>query len=153
MVMKNELFQFTDEEVEQAIRTVPCHYSTKAHDLKTQAPAQSLLAASAVSASTPSAGVDMVKFDDLLNVTIDVGTITVAGTSIAVKIQESADNSTGWVDCQLANGSYPTLTGAGITELTIQRTLRYIRFNPTVTGGSNFIMSVTAREQLKYIGS
>jgi len=70
-----------------------------------------------------------------------VSTGTITDGSHAVKVQESADGSTGWTDLAAANiqGSMPTVVAANddtMFEVGLRPTLRYLRAVATSTGST-----------------
>lgn len=70
-----------------------------------------------------------------------VSTGTITDGSHAVKVQESADGSTGWTDLAAGNiqGSMPTVVAANddtMFEVGLRPTLRYLRAVATSTGST-----------------
>lgn len=70
-----------------------------------------------------------------------VSTGTITDGSHAIKVQESADGSTGWTDLAAANiqGAMPTVVAANddtMFEVGLRPTLRYLRAVATSTGST-----------------
>lgn len=68
----------------------------------------------------------------MMSALLNVGTLVGAGNTVAAKIQESADGSTGWVD--VTGATFTSVTAAGFGWCIFQNALRYVRVVITTTG-------------------
>src|SRR5262245_48321618 len=125
--------------------------STKLHDLANNAIlGVGLTPRSVTSTVTGSAG-DLQTGDGRCFAIQQVGTMTGTSPTIAGKIQESADGSTGWAD--VAGATFTTVTNNdNVQAITFDRTQRYVRYVGTVTGTSPSIpVAVVISEQKKQL--
>src|SRR5262245_27076481 len=80
-----------------------------------------------------------------------VGAVSGTSPTLAGKIQESADGSTGWAD--VAGATFTTVTsGNGIQAITFERTKRYLRYVGTIGGTSpSFGVAAVIGQQKKQL--
>ena len=129
-------------------------------DLKLQAIGEASIApVTSPAATVTGVAVDMQLSEGSINAMIVVGAATGASTAtLAVKIQESVDNST-WTDLKTLDTLTSTsATGAGIVGLTfggkLLRNARYVRAVATVTGTPTTLpLSVVILGSKKIAGS
>jgi hypothetical protein len=119
-------------------------------DLKYSVDAESSVRPALISGSSAvnGVGVDKLGFDDAMAI---IATGAAAGTpdsfSLAVKVQESADNSTGWAD---VTGATATITAVNtVARVKVPDMLnrkRYLRIvvTPTFVGGTSPSVGVSA---------
>jgi hypothetical protein len=80
-----------------------------------------------------------------------VGAVSGTSPTLAGKIQESADGSTGWSD--VSGATFATVTASTNNQaITFERTKRYLRYVGTVGGTSpSFAVAVIISQQKKQI--
>src|SRR6202041_1227207 len=95
--------------------------------------------------------VDFSATDDVVALVQDVGAVTGTTPSLAGKLQESADGSTNWTDCQPGGGSISAVTASGSVQVaTYQRSKEFIRYVGTITGTTpSFTMDAIGLGQYK----
>lgn len=97
-----------------------------------------LLAPDNVTSSADGSAVDLQNYTNIghHNMLFFITCGAVSGTSptLDVKIQESADGSTGWTD--VTSGAFTQLTAAGNEMIRCKPTKRYIRESATLAGTS-----------------
>jgi hypothetical protein len=124
--------------------------STKLHDFANQAVLGGLTPRTATSTVTGSA-VDLITGDGRCFAVQQVGTVSGTSPTLAGKIQESADGSTGWAD--IAGATFTTVTATdNVQAITFDRTQRYVRYVGTIGGTSpSFPVGVLIGEQKKQV--
>jgi hypothetical protein len=125
--------------------------STKLSDLPNNAVLAQGLTPRSLTATVTGSAIDLLTGDGRCFAVQMVGTVGGTTPSLAGKIQESADGSTGWTDI---SGATFTAVGASDTmqSISFDRTLRYVRYVGTVTGTTpTFVAGVLIGEQKKQV--
>ncbi len=99
-----------------------------------------------ITATATGAAIDLRSFDGVAMLTLNSGAMEAAATTMDVKIQHSADGSTGWTDATVLRGSsYVPLAFAQVTnaaassqqiDFNVKDLKRYIREVKTLAGTS-----------------
>src|SRR5262245_36795255 len=107
--------------------------STKLHDLANQPILGAGLTPQTVTTTINGPAGDMIHGDGPCFAIQQVGTVTGTSPTLAGKIQESADGSTGWTD--IPGAAFTTVTtSTNIQAIAFERTKRYLRYVATVGG-------------------
>jgi hypothetical protein len=125
--------------------------STKLNDLPNNAVLGQGLTPRTLTGSASGSAIDLLSGDGRCFAVQMVGAVGGTTPSLAGKIQESADGSTGWTDI---SGATFTAVGASdvMQSISFDRTLRYVRYVGTVTGTSPTIAAgVLIGEQKKQV--
>jgi hypothetical protein len=125
--------------------------STKLNDLPNNALLGQGLTPRTLTASVNGSAIDLLTGDSRCFAVQMVGTVGGTAPSLAGKIQESADGSTGWTDI---SGATFTAVGASdvMQSISFDRTLRYVRYVGTVSGTTPTIATgVLIGEQKKQV--
>jgi hypothetical protein len=93
----------------------------------------------AASVSFNGASIDMIATDDNIFLTQFVDAVTGTTPTLAGKLQNSADGSSNWLDCNPIIASLPAVTaapaaGTNMPIVGYQRDLRYVRYVATIGG-------------------
>ena len=125
--------------------------STKLHDLARQAILNVGVTPRTVTGNHNGSSGDLLAGDGRCFAIQQVGAVSGTAPTLAGKIQESADGSTGWTD--IAGATFTTVTAAdNVQAITFDRSLRYVRYVGTVTGTTpSFILAVVISEQKKQV--
>jgi hypothetical protein len=125
--------------------------STKLQDVADQAILGAGLSPQTITGNTNGAAGDMISGDGLCFAIQQIGTVSGTAPTLAGKIQESADGSTGWTD--IPGAAFTTVTSSINTQaLAFDRTKRYLRYAATVGGTSpSFAIAVIISQQKKQI--
>ena len=125
--------------------------STKLQDVADQAILGAGLTPQTVTSSLNGAAADMINADGLCFAIQQIGSVTGTSPTLAGKIQESADGSTGWTD--IPGAAFTTVTSSTNTQaLAFERTKRYLRYAATVGGTSpSFAVAVIISQQKKQV--
>ena len=125
--------------------------STKLHDIANNALLGAGLAPQTLSASANGSAIDMINADGPCFAVQQVGTVSGTSPTLAGKIQESADGSTGWGD--ISGATFTTVTASTNTQvINFERTKRYLRYVATIGGSSpGFAAAVLIGQQKKQI--
>src|SRR4051812_43831662 len=109
--------------------------STKLHDVARQAILNVGLTPRTATATVSGAAGDLLAGDGRCFAIQQVGAVSGTTPTLAGKIQESADGSTGWADIPGATFTAVS-TADNVQAITFDRTLRYVRYVGTVGGSS-----------------
>jgi hypothetical protein len=125
--------------------------STKLQDVANQAILGAGLAPQTITTTTNGSAADMNNGDGLCFAIQQVGTVSGTSPTLAGKIQESVDGSTGWTD--IAGATFTTVTVSTNTQaIVFERTKRYLRYVGTVGGTSpSFTLAVVMSQQKKQV--
>ncbi len=125
--------------------------STKLHDFAHQAILGGGLTPRTVTTTVTGSAVDLVTGDGRCFAVQQVGAVSGTSPSLAGKLQESADGSSGWADITGATFAAVTATD-NVQAITFDRTQRYVRYVGTVSGTSpSFALAVIVSEQKKQV--
>lgn len=119
---------------------------------------KAVLPAQAITANVTGVAFDLLPYDDKAIIYLNSSATGGAGQTLDVKIQHSADGSTGWTDVvispQAVNLAFTTVTNAGASNQQIEFNTndlkRYIRAVATVAGTSPTVaagVSLVAQKQ------
>jgi hypothetical protein len=107
--------------------------STKLHDLPHNTALGQGLTPRTLSNSVNAAAIDLITGDCRCFAVQMVGTVGGTTPSLAGKIQESADGSTGWAD--ISGATFAAVTASdNLQSISFDRTQRYVRYVGTVAG-------------------
>src|SRR5262245_18966068 len=125
--------------------------STKLHDLPHNAVLGQGLSPRTLSSSINGNAIDLITGDGRCFAVQAVGTVTGTTPSLAGKIQESADGTSGWAD--VTGAGFTSVTGSdNLQAISFDRTQRYVRYVGTVAGSSPVIpTAVLVGEQKKEV--
>jgi hypothetical protein len=130
----------TDDEVVDAIRSVPRHFIDILVDLKNLVTIGQSIAPVSNNATATGTGVDCENGDVRTHAIISTGVVT--GSYIyTIQMQESTDNST-WTNIADPGALSANVTAAGIKILSFQRTKRYVTALLTKVSGTSAIVDV-----------
>jgi hypothetical protein len=105
---------------------------------------QRIVAPAAATSTITSSGVDMLAYEGTAVVVIDVGAVSGTTPTLDSKIQDSADNSTGWADVAGATAAQRTATGTDTILIATGEVKRYVRYVGTIAGTTpSFLTGVT----------
>ncbi len=125
--------------------------STKLQDVANNAILGAGLAPQTLTATANGSAADMQAGDGPCFAIQQVGAVSGTSPTLAGKIQESADGSTGWSD--VAGATFTTVTASSNYQaISFDRTKRYQRYVGTVGGTSpSFAVAVVISQQKKQI--
>jgi hypothetical protein len=125
--------------------------STVLHDVANQAILGVGAAPQTATATVTGSAGDMVNGDGPCVAIQQVGAVSGTSPTLAGKIQESPDGSTGWAD--IANAAFAAVTATGNYQaVTFERTQRYLRYVGTIGGTSpSFALAVVITQQKKQV--
>ena len=125
--------------------------STKLHDIANNALLGAGLAPQTVTSTTNGSAIDMINADGPCFAIQQVGNVTGTSPTLAGKIQESADGSTGWAD--ISGATFTSVTASTNTQvITFERTKRYLRYVATLGGSSpSFAAAALIGQQKKQV--
>ncbi len=123
--------------------------STKIQDFANNAILGAGLVPQSITASINGSAADMINGDGVCVAIQQIGSVSGTSPTLAGKIQESADGSTGWTDV----ATFTTVTTSTNTQaLVFERTKRYLRYVATVGGTSpSFAIAVIISQQKKQV--
>jgi hypothetical protein len=125
--------------------------STKLQDVADQAILGAGLAPQTITTTANGSAADMITGDGLCFAIQQVGAVSGTSPTMAGKIQESADGSTGWSDISGATFTQVTAS-SNYQAIAFERTKRYLRYVGTVGGTSpSFSLAVVISQQKKQV--
>jgi hypothetical protein len=125
--------------------------STKLHDFAHQAILGGGLTPRTSTSTVTGSAVDLITGDGRCFAVQQVGAVSGTTPTLAGKIQESADGSTGWAD--ISGATFTTVTATdNVQAITFDRTQRYVRYIGTIAGTTpSFAVAVIVSEQKKQL--
>jgi hypothetical protein len=125
--------------------------STKLHDFAHQAILGAGLTPRANTTTVTGSAVDLITGDGRCFAIQQVGTVSGTTPTLAGKIQESADGSTGWAD--ISGATFSAVSAAdNIQAIGFDRSQRFVRYIGTIGGTTpSFTIGVLISEQKKQV--
>ena len=125
--------------------------STKLHDVANQTLLSAAVSPQTLTASANGSAIDMISADGACFCIQQVGAVSGTSPTLAGKIQESADGSTGWAD--ISGAAFTTVTASTNTQvISFERTKRYLRHVATIAGTNpSYAVAVVIGEQKKQV--
>lgn len=112
-----------------------------------------VVAPAAATSTVTSAGVDMLAYEGTASFIVDTGAVSGTTPTLDSKLQDSADNSTGWADISGATAAQRVATGVDKIDCDVQASRRYVRYVGTIAGTSpSFLTGVTVLGVKKQTG-